>query len=117
MALREILSGMFHRKDRTDAVHVQLHTPVNGDTHRPASIHEIKQGYGEVIQTMASLRQHLDEQSQRSDQMLRMMDGLPELLRPSPSRHASRHSSCAPSPRNSTRRTRPTATSPRPSNR
>ncbi len=85
MALRDKLSGMFHRKDNGPRpVEVELHSARNGDTHKPASMHEIKQGYGEVIQTMASLRQHLDEQSQRSDQMLRMMDGLPELLRSIP---------------------------------
>jgi septal ring factor EnvC (AmiA/AmiB activator) len=48
------------------------------------SIAEVKQGYGEVMQTMSALRQHLDEQSNRSAQLMHMMDGLPELLRSIP---------------------------------
>lgn len=51
---------------------------------REVSIAQIKQGYGEVVDTMQSVRRHLDDQAQRSDRMIQLLEGLPEVIRSLP---------------------------------
>lgn len=51
---------------------------------RDVSIAQIKQGYGEVLDTMQSVRRHLDDQAQRSDRMISLLEGLPEVIRSLP---------------------------------
>ena len=51
---------------------------------RDVSIAQLKQGYGEVLDTMQSVRRHLDDQAQRSDRMIHLLEGLPEVLRSLP---------------------------------
>lgn len=51
---------------------------------REVSIAQIKQGYGEVVDTMQSVRRHLDEQAQRSDRMIQLLEGLPEAIKSLP---------------------------------
>ncbi len=51
---------------------------------REAMLVQLQQGYGEVVETLKSLRDHMEEQSARSDRMLAMMGGLPDLLRSIP---------------------------------
>ncbi len=51
---------------------------------REASLLQIKKGYNEVVDTLQAVRSHMDEQSQRADKMLQVMQGLPELLKSMP---------------------------------
>ncbi len=51
---------------------------------KEATLAQIKQGYGEIVETMQALRTHLDDTQQRQAQMARMMEGLPEVLRSLP---------------------------------
>lgn len=51
---------------------------------REVSIHQLKQGYGEVIETMQSVRRHLDEQAKRSDRLFELLEGLPQALQSLP---------------------------------
>ena len=48
------------------------------------SLAQLKQGYGEVVDTMKSVRSHLEQQADRSEQMLEVMRQLPEALRAIP---------------------------------
>ena len=48
------------------------------------TLQQLKQGYGEVVDTMKSVRAHLDQQADRSEQMLMLMKDLPEVLRSIP---------------------------------
>ena len=51
---------------------------------REVSIAQIKQGYSEVVDTMQSVRRHLDDQAQRSDRMIQLLEGLPEVIKSLP---------------------------------
>lgn len=51
---------------------------------REAMLVQLQRGYGEVVETLKSLRDHMEEQSSRSNQMLTMMSGLPDLLKSIP---------------------------------
>ena len=51
---------------------------------REVTIHQLKQGYGEVVDTMQAIRGHLDDQKSRQDRMEQMLSGLPEALRAMP---------------------------------
>lgn len=48
------------------------------------SIQQLKQGYGEVMETMQSVRTHLEQQADRSERMLEMLDHLPQALQAIP---------------------------------
>lgn len=48
------------------------------------SIQQLKQGYGEVIETMQSVRTHLEQQADRSEKMMELLNGLPEALQSIP---------------------------------
>ena len=48
---------------------------------KQVTLSELRRGYGEVVETVKAVRQHLEEQSQRGAQMLEVMQALPELLR------------------------------------
>ena len=54
------------------------------DTGKGVTIAQLKNGYGEVVETMKAVRSHLDEQSHRSDRMLELMQHLPEVLQSIP---------------------------------
>ena len=51
---------------------------------RDASLQQLKHGYNEVVETMSAIRHHLDEQSERSERMLTLMEQLPEVLQSIP---------------------------------
>ena len=51
---------------------------------REVTINQLKQGYGEVVDTMQAIRGHLDDQKHRQDRMEEMLSGLPEVLRAMP---------------------------------
>jgi uncharacterized coiled-coil protein SlyX len=51
---------------------------------KEVTLQQLKQGYGEVVDTMKSLRTHLDEQGKRSEEVLDLMRGLPEVLQSIP---------------------------------
>ncbi|MEM1353673.1 MAG: hypothetical protein AAGH88_02195 [Planctomycetota bacterium] len=48
------------------------------------TLQQLKQGYGEVLETMKAVRAHMDETAERNRQMLEIMDTLPGLLRDIP---------------------------------
>ena len=48
------------------------------------SLAQLKQGYGEVVDTMKSVRSHLEQQADRSQQMLEVMRQLPDALKAIP---------------------------------
>jgi len=48
------------------------------------SIQQLKQGYGEVVETMKSVRTHLDSQADRSERLLELLGDLPDTLRSLP---------------------------------
>ncbi|MEM7627357.1 MAG: hypothetical protein AAF333_17310 [Planctomycetota bacterium] len=56
----------------------------SGGGSKEVTLHQLKQGYSEVVETMKSVRSHLEEQSGRSEQMLSLMQDLPEVLRSIP---------------------------------
>ncbi|MEM8781800.1 MAG: hypothetical protein AAGE65_03000 [Planctomycetota bacterium] len=47
---------------------------------KQVTLAEIKQGYGEIVDTMQALRSHLEDTQQRQAQMAQMMEGLPAVL-------------------------------------
>lgn len=51
---------------------------------REMTIQQLKEGYGEVVETMKSVRTHLDQQAGRNEQMLELMKGIPEVLKTIP---------------------------------
>ena len=51
---------------------------------REVTVAQLKEGYGEVVDTMAAIRHHLDDQKGRQDRMEEMLAGLPEVLRAMP---------------------------------
>lgn len=48
------------------------------------TIQQLKQGYGEVVETMKSVRSHLEHQADRSEKLLELLGDLPEALRSIP---------------------------------
>ncbi len=59
-------------------------TPLSARSNREATLQQLKSGYMEVVDTMQALRSHMEEQARRSDRLLTMMEGLPEVLRSIP---------------------------------
>jgi len=55
---------------------------------REAAILQLQQGYAEVVDTMHAMRSHMEQQSLRSDRLLGLMEGLPEVLRSIPQTNA-----------------------------
>lgn len=55
---------------------------------REAAILQLQQGYAEVVDTMHAMRGHMEQQSQRSDRLLGLMEGLPEVLHSIPQTNA-----------------------------
>ena len=51
---------------------------------REMTLQQLKEGYGEVVETMKAVRSHLDQQSTRNEQMLDLMKGIPEVLQSIP---------------------------------
>lgn len=51
---------------------------------KEVTLQQLKQGYGEVVETMKSVRTHLEEQAHRNGRMLELMEGLPDVLRAIP---------------------------------
>ncbi|MEM1028165.1 MAG: hypothetical protein AAGJ38_08785 [Planctomycetota bacterium] len=51
---------------------------------KEVSIQQIKQGYSEVVETMQSVRSHLEQQADRSEKMLELLGNLPDALRSMP---------------------------------
>ncbi len=59
-------------------------TGTSGSGGGGVSLKELKNGYSEVVETMKSVRSHLEEQSARSDRVLELMQHLPEVLQSIP---------------------------------
>ncbi len=55
-----------------------------GPSNQQVTLAQLKQGYGEVLDTMKSVRSHLEQQADRSEQMLEVMRELPRALRSMP---------------------------------
>lgn len=88
--IKDKVSSFFNwaRKDKAP-VSVDVTRRDNADepdeaTKKEVTIQQLKQGYGEVVETMQSLRTHLDQQSQRSEQMLELLRDLPTAIRSIP---------------------------------
>ena len=93
--LIEKLGQMFGRRSRSE-----LEISVSADPddlpvkkmtraqQREATLIQLKRGYEEVVDTMSTLRTHMEDQSRRSDRMLNLMEGLPDVLRSIPESNA-----------------------------
>ncbi len=68
---------------RADAGDLPVHR-MSKREQREATLMQLKQGYEEVTETMKSLRSHMEEQARRSDRLLDLMEGLPDVLRSIP---------------------------------
>lgn len=55
-----------------------------GEDNPRVTLQQLKQGYGEVLETMKAVRAHMDDTAERNRQMLEVMDTLPQLLRDIP---------------------------------
>ncbi|MEO0966168.1 MAG: hypothetical protein AAFY08_13750 [Planctomycetota bacterium] len=51
---------------------------------RDASLLQLKEGYTDAVDTMAAVRRHMDEQARRSDRVIELLEGLPDILRAMP---------------------------------
>lgn len=67
-----------------DPVSVDVARRDDPDAPKEVSIQQIKQGYGEVVETMQSVRSHLEQQADRSEKMLELLGSLPEVLQSIP---------------------------------
>lgn len=80
--------GKIFRRNRTEPVQVDSETsgpPAKRSARgREAAIQRLEEGYTQVLDTMQSLRQHMEAQAQRSDKLISMMEGIPEVLRSIP---------------------------------
>jgi len=63
---------------------VEVAAPARADASREQSVQQLKKGYNEVVDTMQVLRDHMQKQSERSDRLLHLMEGLPEVLKSIP---------------------------------
>lgn len=80
--LRGRLASMFKWRRRGEPVEVAV-------ARREASLLQLKRGYTDVADTLATVRRHMDEQADRSERMIQIMEGLPDLLRTLPEHSAS----------------------------
>lgn len=80
------LLGRMRAGQTATSVEVARRPESEADTaaRKEVTLAQIKQGYGEIVETMQALRVHLDDTQQRQAQMTRMMEGLPEVLRTLP---------------------------------
>ncbi|MEO0515507.1 MAG: hypothetical protein AAF086_09495 [Planctomycetota bacterium] len=67
-----------------DPVSVDVARREDPDAPPEVTIQQLKQGYGEVVETMKSVRSHLEHQADRSEHMLQLLGDLPEALRSIP---------------------------------
>lgn len=51
---------------------------------REATLRELKRGYGDAVETMSAVRSHIEQQGERSNRALEMLEGMPELIRTLP---------------------------------
>ena len=72
------------RGDRPVSLDVQRVEDGGPEQRREVTVAQLKQGYGEVVDTMAAIRGHLDDQRGRQDRMEQMLSGLPEVLKAMP---------------------------------
>ena len=77
-----LLAKMRANQDAGEAEVVRLES--DEAPKREVTIAQLKQGYGEVVETMQAVRTHLDDQATRSAEMMETMRGLPEVLRTIP---------------------------------
>lgn len=70
----------FWRKNNSP---VQVDAVRREDEQRKSML-QIRQGYNEVVDTMQAVRSHLDEQANRSDRMLELLEHLPAALKSMP---------------------------------
>lgn len=83
--LKDKVSNFFAwaRKNK-EPVSVDVARREDAEPAKEVTLNQLKQGYSEVVETMKSVRTHLEEQSGRSEQMLGLMQDLPEVLRSIP---------------------------------
>ncbi|MFI4860115.1 MAG: hypothetical protein ACIAXF_05470 [Phycisphaerales bacterium JB063] len=83
--LRQKLGGMFSRKAKPTA-NADGTTEVvkREENSREAVINELRQGYTELVDTMAAVRTHMEDQSRRSDRILEVIEQLPDVMRSIP---------------------------------
>ncbi|MEM9416707.1 MAG: hypothetical protein AAGA29_14700 [Planctomycetota bacterium] len=79
--LRQRLGGMFSRKPKNDGTSEVVKREENS---REAVINELRQGYTELVDTMAAVRTHMADQAQRSDRIIEVIEQLPEVMRSIP---------------------------------
>ena len=78
------MTGLLSRLRGDKPVSLEVQRMENGEPRREVSIAQLKEGYGEVVDTMQAIRGHLDDQKGRQDRMEEMLSGLPEVLRAMP---------------------------------
>jgi len=58
--------------------------PASLESPREATLRELKRGYGDAVETMSAVRSHIEQQGERSNRALEMLEGMPELIRTLP---------------------------------
>ena len=83
--IKQSLGNLLNRVRGRSPVEVDIaRVNPNSRQGREMTIQQLKEGYGEVVQTMKSVRTHLDQQAGRNEQMLELMKGIPEVLKSIP---------------------------------
>lgn len=83
--IKNKMTGLLSRIRGDKSVELQVQRVEEGtEQRREVTVAQLKQGYGEVVDTMAAIRGHLDDQKSRQDRMEQMLSGLPEVLRAMP---------------------------------
>jgi len=75
--LRERFKGMFKRGKSKDLVKRE-------EKGREAVVNELRRGYSDLVDTMHSVRQHMEDQSRRSDRLMEVIETLPGVLQSIP---------------------------------
>lgn len=83
--IKQSLGNLLNRVRGRGPVEVDIaRVNPNSRQAREMTIQQLKEGYGEVVETMKSVRTHLDQQAGRNEQMLDLMKGIPEVLKSIP---------------------------------
>ena len=83
--LKNKMTGLLAKLRGDKPVEVDIARIEDGpEQRREVTVNQLKQGYGEVVDTMSAIRTHLDDQRSRQDRMEQMLSGLPEALRAMP---------------------------------
>lgn len=83
--IKDKMTGLLSRIRGDKPVELDVKRIDDGpEQRREVTVAQLKQGYGEVVDTMAAIRGHLDDQKGRQDRMEQMLAGLPEVLKAMP---------------------------------